>query len=223
MDNYEIIEIGKTVEPEYCFKAVVSGNSGVGKTNILRYEVNNEFEQENLSQSVLEHFSKNFQFGEKIIRIQIWDTCGNEMYQQIMKSFYRSALCIFLVFAIDDKNSFLNINKWIEDIKIVNENESPILVLIGNKKDKESERQVTKEEIENYCKENGIDLYFETSAKTGEGINELFKELIKKLYTRFIEPLEIYSEKSFNSTKNTEIGQCGINSEKCKICDCLFY
>ncbi len=226
MDNYEIIEIGKTVEPEYCFKAVVSGNSGVGKTSILRYEVNNEFEQENLSQSVLEHFSKNFQFGEKIIRIQIWDTCGNEMYQQIMKSFYRSALCIFLVFAIDNKNSFLNINKWIEDIKIVNENESPILVLIGNKKDKESERQISKEQIEKYCKTNEIDTYFETSAKTGESIHELFKEVIRKLYIKFIEPIttDVYSTKTFDSTsQNSVTNACGIKSDKCKVCDCLVF
>ncbi len=144
-----------------------------------------------------------------------------------MKNFYRSALCIFVVFSLDDENSFLNLDKWITDIKNINENESPIIVLIGNKKDIESERQITKEEIEKYCKKKEIDTYFETSAKTGEGIHELFKEVIRKLYIKFIEPIssDIYSTKTYDSTsQNSEINNpCGINSEKCKVCDCLIY
>ena len=225
--SYEIKELPRNINPEYCFKAVVSGNSGVGKTSIVRYEVHNQFEQDNTATLVFEHYSKNFKICEKIIRIQIWDTCGNETYEEIMKNFYRSALCIFVVFSLDDENSFLNLDKWITDIKNINENESPIIVLIGNKKDIESERQITKEEIEKYCKKKEIDTYFETSAKTGEGIHELFKEVIRKLYIKFIEPIssDIYSTKTYDSTsQNSEINNpCGINSEKCKVCDCLIY
>ncbi len=225
--SYEIKELPRNINPEYCFKAVVSGNSGVGKTSIVRYEVHNQFEQDNTATLVFEHFSKNYKICEKIIRIQIWDTCGNETYEEIMKNFYRSALCIFVVFSLDDENSFLNLDKWITDIKNINENESPIIVLIGNKKDIESERQITKEEIEKYCKKKEIDTYFETSAKTGEGIHELFKEVIRKLYIKFIEPIssDIYSTKTYDSTsQNSEINNpCGINSEKCKVCDCLIY
>ena len=225
--SYEIKELPRNINPEYCFKAVVSGNSGVGKTSIVRYEVHNQFEQDNTATLVFEHYSKNYEICEKIIRIQIWDTCGNETYEEIMKNFYRSALCIFVVFSLDDENSFLNLDKWITDIKNINENESPIIVLIGNKKDIESERQITKEEIEKYCKKKEIDKYFETSAKTGEGIHELFKEVIRKLYIKFIEPisLDIYSTKTYDSTsQNSEINNpCGINSEKCKVCDCLIY
>ena len=225
--SYEIKELPRNINPEYCFKAVVSGNSVVGKTSIVRYEVHNQFEQDNTATLVFEHYSKNYKICEKIIRIQIWDTCGNETYEEIMKNFYRSALCIFVVFSLDDENSFLNLDKWITDIKNINENESPIIVLIGNKKDIESERQITKEEIEKYCKKKEIDTYFETSAKTGEGIHELFKEVIRKLYIKFIEPIssDIYSTKTYDSTsQNSEINNpCGINSEKCKVCDCLIY
>ena len=225
--SYEIKELPRNINPEYCFKAVVSGNSGVGKTSIVRYEVHNQFEQDNTATLVFEHYSKNYKICEKTIRIQIWDTCGNETYEEITKNFYRSALCIFVVFSLDDENSFLNLDKWITDIKNINENESPIIVLIGNKKDIESERQITKEEIEKYCKKKEIDTYFETSAKTGEGIHELFKEVIRKLYIKFIEPisLDIYSTKTYDSTsQNSEINNpCGINSEKCKVCDCLIY
>ena len=224
--TYEVLDLDKHVNPEYCFKAVFSGNSGVGKTSIVRYEIQNEFEPDNQATLVFEHFSKNYEILNKTIRIQIWDTCGNETYEEIMKNFYRSALCIFVVFSIDDEYSFLNLNKWIYDIKKTKENESPIIVLIGNKKDKESERQISKQEIEKYCKNNDIDTYYETSAKTGESIHELFKDVIRKLYFKFIEPItqDDFSAKTFDSTsQNSEINPCGLNSEKCKVCDCLIY
>ena len=224
--TYEVLDLDKHINPEYCFKAVFSGNSGVGKTSIVRYEIQNEFEPDNQATLVFEHFSKNYEILNKTIRIQIWDTCGNETYEEIMKNFYRSALCIFVVFSLDDEYSFLNLNKWIYDIKKTKENESPIIVLIGNKKDKESERQISKQEIEKYCKNNDIDTYYETSAKTGESIHELFKDVIRKLYFKFIEPItqDDFSAKTFDSTsQNSEINPCGLNSEKCKVCDCLIY
>ena len=224
--SYDIIDLDKNALPDYCFKAVVSGNSGVGKTSIIRYEIHNVFEPDNKSTIVFEHFSKNYKICDKVIRLQIWDTCGEETYDNLMKNFYRSALCIFVVFSLDDENSFLNLNKWIYEIKKINENESPIIVLIANKKDNISERQVNKEDIENYCKKNDIDTYFETSAKNGESIHELFKEIIKKLFIKFIEPIssDIYSTKAYDSTsQNSEMNQCGINSERCKVCDCSIY
>ena len=225
--NYEVIDLDKNALPEYCFKAVVSGNSGVGKTSIIRYEIHNVFEQDNKSTIVFEHFSKNYRIGSKIVRLQIWDTCGESAYENLMQNFYRSALCIFIVFSLDDENSFLNLDKWMYDIKKINESESPIIILIGNKKDNISERQVSKEEIEKYCNKNEIDNYFETSAKNGESIHELFKEVIRKLYIRFIEPInsDDYSTKTYDSTsQNTEINNpCGLNSERCKVCDCIIY
>ncbi len=69
--SYEIKELPRNINPEYCFKAVVSGNSGVGKTSIVRYEVHNQFEQDNTSTLVFEHYSKNYKICEKIIRIKI--------------------------------------------------------------------------------------------------------------------------------------------------------
>ena len=224
--NYEITYLEKNINPEYCFKAVVSGNSGVGKTSLVRYEIHNKFEPENKASLVFETFSKNYKICDKIIRIQIWDTCGNETYEEIMKNFYKSALCIFVVFSLDDENSFLNLNKWIYDIKKINETQSPIIVLIGNKKDRIDERKISKDEIENYCKNNDIENHFETSAKTGESIHELFKEVVRKLYIKYIDPStsDTYSTKTFNNTtQNSQLNLFGINSEKCKVCDCLIY
>ena len=225
--DYDIIDLDKNALPEFCFKAVVSGNSGVGKTSIIRYEINNLFKNDNKSTVVFEHVYKHYKICDRVIRLQIWDTCGEETYDDLMKNFYRAALCIFIVFSLDDENSFLNLNKWIFEIKKVNQNESPIIVLIGNKKDNVSERQVSKEQIEKYCKKNEIDNYYETSAKNGESIHELFKDVIRQLFIKFIEPIssDIDSAKTFDSTsQNSETNQhCGIDSDKCKVCDCLIY
>ena len=224
--DYEIKDLDKDTLPDYCFKAVISGNSGVGKTSIINYEIHNIFDMENKSTIVFDHFSKNYQICNKVIRLQIWDTCGEETYENLMKNFYRSALCIFVVFSLDDENSFLNLNKWIFDIRKINENESPIIVLIGNKKDITEDRQITKEEIEKYCKQNDIENYFETSAKNGDSIHELFKEVVRKLFIKYIEPnsIDVYTTATYDTvTQNTEGNHCGITSDKCKMCDCSIY
>lgn len=224
--EYEIIDLDKNVLPDYSFKAVFSGNTGVGKTSIIKYEIHNIFEEDNKSTIVLEHFSKNYKIYDKIIRLQIWDTCGEETYEELLKIIYRSALCIFVVFSLDNKNSFSNVNKWICDIKKINENESPIIILIGNKKDNISERQITKEEIERYCKKNDIEYYYETSAKNGESIHELFKEVIRKLFIKFVEPIssDAYSTKIYDSSsQNSENNHCIMDNNKCKVCDCLIF
>ena len=224
--EYEIIDLDKNVLPDYSFKAVFSGNTGVGKTSIIKYEIHNIFEEDNKSTIVLEHFSKNYKICDKIIRLQIWDTCGEETYEELLKIIYRSALCIFVVFSLDNKNSFSNVNKWICDIKKINENESPIIILIGNKKDNISERQITKEEIERYCKKNDIEYYYETSAKNGESIHELFKVVIRKLFIKFVEPIssDTYSTKIYDSSsQNSENNHCIMDNNKCKVCDCLIF
>ena len=98
------------------------------------------------------------------------------------------------------------------------------LILIGNKKDKITERKITQKEIENFCKNNEIETFFETSAKTGESIHDLFKERLRKLYIKYIEPItsDIYSTKTFESTtQNMEVYPCGINSEKYNVCEFL--
>jgi len=217
--KYEIKSLENDIMPEYQFKIVISGDSGVGKSSIIKYEINNKYDSEKKSSLILEHFFKNFEISEKKIRLQIWDTCGEEAYENIMKTFYRSALCIFLVFSLDDKKSFLNLEKFILDIEKTNSNVSPYIVLIGNKCDKVDERKITKEEIDDFCKKNNIDNYYETSAKIGEGIHQMFQEVVRKLFINYIEPS--CSDSFSTQDENMIIKEdflCGTYCEKCKFC-----
>ena len=188
MQELEIRELNQEINPEFAFKVVILGDSGVGKTSLVKYEIQNSFIINNYSTIIFEHSFKNFSIMGKNVRLQIWDTCGKEMYRSSVQNFYRSALCIFVVFSLESLDSFNKVNQWIEEIK-ENNSEEYILVLVGNKSDLTPPRKVEKDIIEEYCKNNGIENYFEVSSKNGENVNELFKTVVKQLFLKFALPI----------------------------------
>ena len=136
----------------------------------------------------------------KNVRLQIWDTCGKEMYRSSVQNFYRSALCIFVVFSLESLDSFNQVNQWIEEIK-ENNIEDYILVLIGNKSDLTPPRKVERAVIEEYCKNNSIENYFEASAKSGENVHEIFKTVVKQLFIKFALPIINENQENRNEEK----------------------
>ena len=202
-DNIEILDAEPDIDPEYCFKLVMLGDSGVGKTSLVKYEIKNTFINNRDSTIIFEHSFKNFSILDKIVRLQIWDTCGQEIYHSSMKNFYRSALCIVVVFSLETLDSFYNVNNWIQEIQN-NNSEDSILVLIGNKSDLTQPRVIPKELIEDYCKKNDIDNYFEASAKTGENVHELFKKLVTRLFIKYAMPIIDNNNNKFKE-ENKEI------------------
>ena len=188
MQELEIRELNQEINPEFAFKVVILGDSGVGKTSLVKYEIQNSFIINNDSTIIFEHSFKNFSIMGKNVRLQIWDTCGKEMYRSSVQNFYRSALCIFVVFSLESLDSFNKVNQWIEEIK-ENNSEEYILVLVGNKSDLTPPRKVEKNIIEEYCKNNGIENYFEVSSKNGENVHELFKTVVKQLFLKFALPI----------------------------------
>ena len=188
-EDIEVKEIDEEKDPDFCFKLVMLGNSGVGKTSLVKYEINNTFINDNESTVIFDHYFKNFCISEKTVRLQIWDLCGQDTYYSSIKNFYRSSTCIIIVFSLDNLDSFNLVNRWIEDIKHNHNTDQYILVLIGNKSDLVDERIISKEMIQEYCKKNEIENYFETSAKTGENVHEIFQLLVKKLFVRFAIPI----------------------------------
>ena len=188
MKELEIRELNQEINPEFAFKVVILGDSGVGKTSLVKYEIQNSFIINNDSTIIFEHSFKNFSIMGKNVRLQIWDTCGKEMYRSSVQNFYRSALCIFVVFSLESLDSFNKVNQWIEEIK-ENNSEEYILVLVGNKSDLTPPRKVEKDIIEEYCKNNGIVNYFEVSSKNGENVHELFKTVVKQLFLKFALPI----------------------------------
>ena len=102
MKDLDVSDIDQEINPEFCFKLVMLGDSGVGKTSLVKHEINNTFFGERDSTIIFEHSFKNFEIMGKTIRLQIWDTCGQEIYRSLITNFYRNSSLAFIVFAIDE-------------------------------------------------------------------------------------------------------------------------
>ena len=182
--QYQIVD--SKIRPNYSFKLVLTGEAGVGKSSIINRRLKANYSTSYEPTVCFEHFWQNYKINDLIVRIQIWDTCGQELYHSLIKNFYRSSLVAFVVFSLNDLNSFEKLSAWLKEIKELG-NADMIIYLIGNKKD--TERKVPDSLIENLKKENGIKYYIETSAKTGENIDTLFEETLKILYEGFVLPI----------------------------------
>lgn len=216
-----IRELGEDFKPEHSFKVVFSGESGVGKTSIIKQETIKEFNSQYQMTTCFEHSYKNFEIGDTIIRIQIWDTSGQELYKALILNFYRSSLLAFVVFALDDINSFEKCENWIKEVRNFACDDIPIF-LIGNKNDKKEERQINKEIINKFVNDYNITYYCECSAMNGDGINKVFKESIRCLYNTYVVPtlnnklLNGYTEEE---TKSFELKETRYKGS-CKECLC---
>ena len=120
----------------------------------------------------VEFGAKTIQLNGKTIKIQIWDTAGQEAFQAITRTYYKGAIGALLVYDITRKDTFIHARKWLDEVKN-NSSKTITVILIGNKKDLEEKRQVSYEEGEAFAKENDL-MFLETSAKTSYNVVEAF-------------------------------------------------
>ena len=163
------------------FKIIIVGDQGVGKSCLAIKASRNYFEDFYSPTVGFEFVSFNVKVQEKIIKLQIWDTCGQEVYRSLISSFFRSASLAIIVYSIDTEDSFNNIEKWLNDIK-TQSNPDIKIFLIGNKVDLEDKRRLTKEQGEQLCNDHKLAFFMETSAKTGFNVQNVFIQVAKELY-----------------------------------------
>ena len=163
------------------YKILLLGDSTVGKTCFLLRYVDDSFLDLHMATIGLDYRLKTLILEEqKIVKVQLWDTAGQDKFRAITRNYYKGASGIILIFDVTNVKSYENIKKWINEIK-EEISEKVAIVLIGNKIDNVQERKISKEQGDKLASEIGVK-FFETSAKTGEGINESVFFLVKKIF-----------------------------------------
>ena len=168
-----------TSEPSNIFKILTIGESGVGKTCILRRFVENKFLKNHLATIGIDFKTKTLNINNQEIKLKIWDTAGQERFRNITTQYYKGADGIVLVYDVTDEASYEKIKDWMDQILSNTQQEEIGLVLLGNKCDMEP-RNVTEEQGKKMAEDLKIS-YFETSALNGQGIKEAFEQLTRDI------------------------------------------
>lgn len=171
--------LGKLGEDNFVIKVVLFGDGAVGKSSLLLRYIDCLFE-DNYYPTVGADFEIKalFSDGERII-LQIWDTAGQERFKAITKCYYRGFHGCAVIFDLTNKLSFSNVRNWISEFRESNTADlAGNIVVIGNKIDKEEERVVTVEEAQSMAQSLNV-YYTETSAKSGDGVDQAFKAVAK--------------------------------------------
>ena len=186
------------------FKMIVIGDAGVGKSCLTSQASKGIFEESYSATVGFEFLVFNVKLNEKVIKLQIWDTCGQELYRSLISSFYRNSSLAMMVYAINNKESFMHIESWLKEVKLQSNPDIKVF-LIGNKSDLEEERQVTLEEAKTFKEEHGIHYFSEASAKNGINAKEVFIEAAKLLYLEHLKYKDVNFQKLGNDKNDVLI------------------
>lgn len=178
------------------FKFVLIGDSAVGKTAMCKKFCENTFDLHQPQTVALEFGTRSIEIEGQRIKLQIWDTAGQERFHSITRAYFRSSTAIFLIYDVTNRDSFAHLSSWIEDAQRLSPPTS-IKVLVGNKTDlvdgssdnnesQKSKRAVLTEEAQDYAHQNGLK-FFETSALSGDRINDTFIETAHDVYKKMVE------------------------------------
>lgn len=164
---------------DYLFKIVVVGDSNCGKTSLLLRFTQNEFRDSVRNTVGVDLKIKLVTIADKRLKLTIWDTAGQERFRTLTSAYYRGAHGIILVYDITDRESFDHLTHWSKECDIYSTHDQAVKLLVANKSDLESHRQVTQEEGQQFARDNEM-LFIEASSKSGEGVQQAFEELILK-------------------------------------------
>ncbi|KAK8789802.1 hypothetical protein WA158_006582 [Blastocystis sp. Blastoise] len=192
------------------YKIHVIGNSAVGKSSIINRYMKDSFNTDFITTVGVDYSFKDITIDGQNVRVEVTDTAGQERYRAIAKAYLRNLDGILIVFDVTIMSSFKDIRMWMKQIE-ENSPEGVPKVLVGNKVDL-PERQVTKEEAENFAESVEIP-YIEVSAKENININETFEKIARLIMKKKSEPVKEENEKQ--EAEIVEIGKKTKEDKKC--------
>ena len=184
-------------------KIPVIGDSGAGKSSLLLRFTDDMFDPEQTATIGVDFKSRTF----KGAKLSIWDTAGQERFRTLTPSFYRNAEGVIVVYDVTNRSSFLHLDNWLNELEIYATKPNLVKMLIGNKIDKE-ERTISTAEGKEFARKHSM-LFIEASAKTKEGVQTAFEELVDKI----IETPELWEKAK--QTVNLH-GRSGEPKSKCR-------
>ena len=167
------------------YKIIVIGDSGVGKSSFTIQATQDKFTEEYRATVGFEFLSFNLRINKLVMKLQMWDTCGQEVYKSLISGLYKNCSLAIILYSVTNRSSFQHIETWIKELNKNIDNNVKI-VLVGNKSDLENERKISYEEGKNLKIKNKLDYFIETSAKTGDNAKTVLIEAAKMLYKDYI-------------------------------------
>jgi small GTP-binding protein len=192
-------------EPDYRFKVVVIGAAGSGKTAIVDQLITGQFSEETKTTIGVDYRPYRVTVRHNLVQLELWDTAGQETYKSVAKSYVRNSAGCLLVFDITNTNSFNELQFWLSQFRLLAESNA-IVLLLGNKADRESERTVTHEAAEQFAKDHLLD-YLETSALTAQNVKEAFERIARELF-------ELAQEGKVQTGRGGEKGKTQLNRDR---------
>ena len=188
---------------KYVFKIIIVGNSTVGKSSLLNKFIDNNFNDTYSTTIGVEFGVKHVTLNDSVpIKLQIWDTAGQESFRSITRSFYRASAGVILMYSIENKISFENVKTWLNDINTELNNRNIPIILVGNKTDLNYKREVTTEEAQYFAKNNGM-LFKEISVKYDIDSTSVFNILAENINSKIIN-----KEIEIIINNGIKLGQC---------------
>ena len=213
-DNIIIKEAeASLMKEQYKFKIVIVGDSGVGKTNLVKRFIQNTFSSNTQATVGCEFFSNNYLINDKLFKIELWDTAGQERYKSITSAYYKGASGAILVYDVTNKTSFNNVDRWYQEIKDCSSADIKIL-MVGNKTDLKETLVISKEMSANKASDLNIPV-IETSALNCTNVKEAFHLMIKEIYKTNIHIIE---ENNLNNNNAYNVLDSGVDINRKKNC-----
>jgi len=201
-------------QPDSLFKLLIIGDSGVGKSCFLLQFIDGDFKEDHNVTIGVEYGAKTVNAGGKQIKLQIWDTAGQESFRAITRSFYRNANGVILMYDLTRLESFENLEDWLREIRL-NSDPDVVVYLVGNMHDlADEEREVSTDIAQKFANEKKLDGFIEASAKTAENVSDVFIKVAevlnkKKEEKKTVQPVKENTPVVLNNQKKPENGKKG--------------
>ena len=195
-------------------KIVLVGESGVGKTNLIRVVNDESFQKEAISTISSSYIEKDIIVNNKKFCYSLWDTVGQETYRSLNEMYIKDAKIVLVVFALNDQKSYQETNFWINNAKGSLKKGKYLMALVGNKSDLVNEQEVTDEEVKKRAAELEIDFTLTSAAEDAVGFRVFLEDMIKKFIKTIGFELKIEKTFNLNEEKKKEEKNENINNRK---------